>query len=143
MPRADGGGISPELTQAAYRVGGFRLQHHHPMMVFFPGGGLLPAVCESTGIGTWCSHDAALLPGFLVSWTGFLLIRSTGRWGSHLGYRPPCLILSLEGDGGLGPPLWVEVTFIPGTMNPDHRSHSFHRSIRQFTPEPVSAEQLD
>ena len=98
---------------------------------------------KSTGIGTLVSMMLPYSLAFLVSWTGFLLI----YWalGFPLGLQAPMSILSLEGDGGLGPPLfWVECDLHPGgTMNPTIDLILSHRSIRQFTPEPVSAEQLD
>jgi len=71
-------GISPELTQAAYRVGDSASNIITPLMVFFP---LVVVYCQqyvkSTGIGTLVSMMLPYSLAFLVSWTIFLLI----YWG--------------------------------------------------------------
>ena len=68
-------GLSPELTQAAYRVGDSTTNINTPMMPYFP---LVVVFCQryvkNTGIGT---VGAMMLPYsivFLVIWTVFLLI---------------------------------------------------------------------
>ena len=81
-------GISPELTQAAYRVGDSASNIITPLMVFFP---LVVVYCQqyvkSTGIGTLVSMMLPYSLAFLVSWTGFLLI----YWalGFPLGLQAP------------------------------------------------------
>ncbi|MFQ2093661.1 AbgT family transporter [Aeromonas taiwanensis] len=71
-------GISPELTQAAYRVGDSASNIITPLMVFFP---LVVVYCQqyvkSTGIGTLVSMMLPYSLAFLVSWTIFLLV----YWG--------------------------------------------------------------
>ncbi len=71
-------GISPELTQAAYRVGDSTTNIITPMMPYFP---LVVVFCQryvkSTGVGT---VTAMMLPysiTFLIGWTIFLL----AYWG--------------------------------------------------------------
>ena len=68
-------GISPDLTQAAYRVGDSSTNIITPLMPYFP---LVVVYCQryvkSTGIGTL---TALMLPysiSFLVLWTAFLLV---------------------------------------------------------------------
>jgi len=68
-------GISPDLTQAAYRVGDSSTNIITPLMPYFP---LVVVYCQryvkNTGIGTL---TALMLPysiSFLVLWTIFLLI---------------------------------------------------------------------
>jgi len=71
-------GISPDLTQAAYRVGDSSTNIITPLMPYFP---LVVVYCQryvkGTGIGT---VTAMMLPysiSFLVTWTIFLLIYFT------------------------------------------------------------------
>jgi aminobenzoyl-glutamate transport protein len=68
-------GISPDLTQAAYRVGDSTTNIITPLMPYFP---LVVVYCQryvqSTGIGT---VTALMLPfsiSFIVLWTVFLLL---------------------------------------------------------------------
>jgi aminobenzoyl-glutamate transport protein len=68
-------GLSPELTQAAYRVGDSSTNIITPLMPYFP---LVVVFCQryakTTGIGTLVS---AMLPyslSFLATWTLFLMI---------------------------------------------------------------------
>ena len=68
-------GISPDLTQAAYRVGDSSTNIITPLMPYFP---LVVVYCQryvkTTGIGT---VTAMMLPysiSFLVTWTIFLLL---------------------------------------------------------------------
>ncbi|MGL4923158.1 AbgT family transporter [Aeromonas sp. 30P] len=81
-------GISPELTQAAYRVGDSASNIITPLMVFFP---LVVVYCQqyvkSTGIGTLVSMMLPYSLAFLVSWTIFLLL----YWalGFPLGLQAP------------------------------------------------------
>ncbi len=67
-------GISPELSQAAYRVGDSVSNIISPLMVFFP---LVVVYCQryvkSTGIGTLASLMMPFSIAMLVGWTVFLL----------------------------------------------------------------------
>ncbi|HEY8945219.1 MAG TPA: AbgT family transporter [Polyangiaceae bacterium] len=67
-------GISPELTQAAYRIGDSTTNIVTPMMPYFP---LVVVFCQryvkSTGIGTVVSLMLPYSVVFLVAWTGYLL----------------------------------------------------------------------
>lgn len=68
-------GLSPELTQAAYRVGDSCTNIITPMMPYFP---LVVVFCQryvkGTGIGTLTSLMLPYSIVFLVCWTIFLLI---------------------------------------------------------------------
>jgi aminobenzoyl-glutamate transport protein len=68
-------GISPDLTQAAYRVGDSTTNIITPLMPYFP---LVVVFCQryvrSTGIGTVVSIMLPYSVGFLVTWTTFLLL---------------------------------------------------------------------
>ena len=68
-------GISPELTQAAYRVGDSTTNIITPLMPYFP---LVVAFAQrwvkSTGIGTVTSLMLPYSVTLLVSWTIFLVI---------------------------------------------------------------------
>ncbi|WP_437758620.1 AbgT family transporter [Sorangium sp. So ce1389] len=68
-------GISPELTQAAYRVGDSVTNIITPLMVYFP---LVVVFCQkyvkSTGIGTLMALMMPYSLTFLVAWTLFLLV---------------------------------------------------------------------
>lgn len=68
-------GISPELTQAAYRVGDSTTNIITPMMPYFP---LVVVFCQryvkNTGIGTVTSMMLPYSLTFLVCWTIFLLL---------------------------------------------------------------------
>lgn len=81
-------GLSPELTQAAYRVGDSSTNIITPMMPYFP---LVVVFCQryvkGTGVGT---VGAMMLPYslvFLIAWTLFLLV----YWwlGIPLGIQAP------------------------------------------------------
>ncbi len=81
-------GISPELTQAAYRVGDSSTNIITPMMPYFP---LVVVFCQryvkKTGIGT---VGAMMLPyslTFLVMWT--LLLLAYWKLGLPLGQQAP------------------------------------------------------
>jgi aminobenzoyl-glutamate transport protein len=67
-------GLSPELTQAAYRVGDSSTNIITPLMPYFP---LIVVFCQrylkSTGIGTLISLMIPYSMSFLVCWTGLLL----------------------------------------------------------------------
>ncbi len=71
-------GLSPELTQAAYRVGDSTTNIVTPLMPYFP---LVVAFCQryvkNTGIGTLISMMLPYSITFLVVWTLFLL----AYWG--------------------------------------------------------------
>ena len=81
-------GLSPELTQAAYRVGDSTTNIITPLMPYFP---LVVVYCQryvkSTGIGTLVSLMLPFSVTFLVLWTGFLLL----YWmaGVPLGLQAP------------------------------------------------------
>ena len=68
-------GISPELTQAAYRVGDSSTNIITPLMPYFP---LVIVFCRKyvtgTGIGTLISLMLPYSVVFLVLWSGFLLL---------------------------------------------------------------------
>ena len=68
-------GISPELTQAAYRVGDSTTNIITPLMPYFP---LVVVYAQryvkGTGIGTLVSLMLPYSVAFLVSWTVFLLL---------------------------------------------------------------------
>jgi len=68
-------GISPDLTQAAYRVGDSSTNIITPLMPYFP---LVVVYCQryvkSTGIGTLTAMMLPFSMAFLVIWTIFLLI---------------------------------------------------------------------
>jgi aminobenzoyl-glutamate transport protein len=81
-------GYSPELTQAAYRVGDSTTNIITPLMPYFP---LVVVYCQryvkKTGIGTLVSLMLPFSITFLVAWTAFLLI----YWalGIPLGLQAP------------------------------------------------------
>jgi aminobenzoyl-glutamate transport protein len=68
-------GISPDLTQAAYRVGDSSTNIITPLMPYFP---LVVVYCQryvkNTGIGTLAAMMLPYSLWFLVTWTTFLLI---------------------------------------------------------------------
>jgi aminobenzoyl-glutamate transport protein len=68
-------GISPDLTQAAYRVGDSSTNIITPLMPYFP---LVVVYCQryvkNTGIGTLTAMMLPYSMSFLVLWTVFLLI---------------------------------------------------------------------
>jgi p-aminobenzoyl-glutamate transporter AbgT len=68
-------GISPDLTQAAYRVGDSVSNIITPLLPYFP---LIVVFCQryvkSTGIGTLVSMMIPYSLMLLVTWTLFLLI---------------------------------------------------------------------
>ncbi|MEX2045408.1 MAG: AbgT family transporter [Opitutus sp.] len=68
-------GISPELTQAAYRVGDSSTNIITPLMPYFP---LVVVYCQRyvkrTGIGTLTSIMLPYSVTFIVTWTAFLLL---------------------------------------------------------------------
>lgn len=74
-------GISPELTQAAYRVGDSTTNIISPLMPYFP---LVVVYCQRyqkrTGIGTLVSTMLPYTLGFLTLWVAFLLV----YWGLGL-----------------------------------------------------------
>lgn len=74
-------GLSPDLTQAAYRVGDSSTNIITPLMPYFP---LVVIYCQryvkNTGIGTVVAMMLPYSIGFLVVWTGFLLM----YWGLGL-----------------------------------------------------------
>ena len=74
-------GISPELTQAAYRIGDSSTNIITPLMPYFP---LIVVYAQryvsKTGIGTMISLMLPYSICFLVVWTVLLLI----FWGLHL-----------------------------------------------------------
>lgn len=68
-------GISPEFTQAAYRIGDSTTNIITPMMPYFP---LVVVFCQryvkNTGIGTVTSIMLPYSISFLVLWTIFLFL---------------------------------------------------------------------
>ena len=68
-------GISPDLTQAAYRVGDSSTNIITPLMPYFP---LVVVFCQryvrDTGIGTVVAMMLPFSVGFLVLWSAFLLV---------------------------------------------------------------------
>ena len=68
-------GISPDLTQAAYRVGDSSTNIITPLMPYFP---LVVVYCQryvkSTGIGTLAAMMLPYSIAFLTVWTVFLLV---------------------------------------------------------------------
>lgn len=68
-------GLSPELTQAAYRVGDSSTNIITPLMPYFP---LVVAYCQrwvkNTGIGTVTALMLPFSVAFLVAWSVFLVI---------------------------------------------------------------------
>lgn len=74
-------GLSPDLTQAAYRVGDSSTNIITPLMPYFP---LVVIYCQryvkNTGIGTVVAMMLPYSLGFLVVWTTFLLM----YWGLGL-----------------------------------------------------------
>jgi aminobenzoyl-glutamate transport protein len=68
-------GISPDLTQAAYRIGDSATNIITPLMPYFP---LIVVYCQryvrDTGIGTLTAMMLPYSVVFLVAWTAFLLI---------------------------------------------------------------------
>jgi aminobenzoyl-glutamate transport protein len=74
-------GISPELTQAAYRIGDSSTNIITPLLPYFP---LIVVYCQrylkSTGIGTVVSLMFPYYITFMVVWTVMLLV----YWGLGL-----------------------------------------------------------
>ena len=68
-------GVSPDLTQAAYRVGDSSTNIITPLMPYFP---LVVVYCQryvkNTGIGTLAAMMLPYTLWFLVTWTIFLLL---------------------------------------------------------------------
>lgn len=87
-------GYSPELTQAAYRVGDSCSNIITPLMPYFP---LVVVFCQKyvkkTGIGTLVSTMLIYSVTFLIAWSAFLLI----YWalGIPLGIQAPYVYPSL------------------------------------------------
>lgn len=81
-------GLSPELTQAAYRVGDSTTNIITPLMPYFP---LIVVFCQryykKTGIGTLASIMLPYSVVFLVTWTLFLLLYWAA--GIPLGLQAP------------------------------------------------------
>jgi aminobenzoyl-glutamate transport protein len=75
VPMLMGVGISPDLTQAAYRVGDSVSNIITPLMPYFP---LVVVYCQkyvkSTGIGTLVSMMLPYTIAFFISWTLFLIV---------------------------------------------------------------------
>ena len=81
-------GISPELTQAAYRVGDSTTNIITPLLPYFP---LVVVYCQrytkATGIGTLVSMMLPYTIAFFTSWVVFLLIY--WKAGIPLGIQAP------------------------------------------------------
>lgn len=88
VPILMGVGLSPELTQAAYRVGDSTTNIITPLMPYFP---LVVVFCQrylrGTGIGTVVSLMLPYSIAFLVLWTLFLLVY--WQLGIPLGLQAP------------------------------------------------------
>jgi aminobenzoyl-glutamate transport protein len=81
-------GISPELTQAAYRVGDSTTNIITPLMPYFPLVVVyMQRYVRGTGIGTLTSIMLPFSITFIVTWTLFLI----GYWmiGIPLGLQAP------------------------------------------------------
>ena len=67
-------GISPDLAQAAYRIGDSSTNIITPLMPYFP---LVVVYCQryikGTGIGTLAAMMLPYSISFLIAWTVFLL----------------------------------------------------------------------
>ncbi|AVV84706.1 aminobenzoyl-glutamate transporter [Shewanella putrefaciens] len=74
-------GVSPDLTQAAYRVGDSSTNIITPLMPYFP---LIVVFCQKyvkeSGIGTLVALMLPFSISFLLLWSGFLL----GYWALGL-----------------------------------------------------------
>jgi aminobenzoyl-glutamate transport protein len=74
-------GLSPELTQAAYRIGDSSTNILTPLLPYFP---LIVVYCQrwvkATGIGTLISLMVPYSIAFLVTWSVLLLV----FWGTGL-----------------------------------------------------------
>ena len=74
-------GLSPELTQAAYRIGDSSTNIVTPLLPYFP---LIVVYCQryvkNTGIGTLVATMLPYSVAFLLTWTVLLLI----YWGLGL-----------------------------------------------------------
>jgi aminobenzoyl-glutamate transport protein len=81
-------GLSPELTQGAYRVGDSTTNIITPLMPYFP---LVVVYCQryvkNTGIGTLVSMMLPFSMTFLVSWIAFLI--ACWMLGIPLGLQAP------------------------------------------------------
>lgn len=81
VPMLMGLGISPDLTQAAYRIGDSTTNIITPLMPYFP---LVVVYCrryiEGAGIGTVTAMMLPYTLGFIVCWTLFLM----AYWGLGL-----------------------------------------------------------
>ena len=75
VPILMGVGLSPELTQAAYRVGDTSTKIITPLMPYFP---LIVVFCaryvKNTGIGTVVSLMLPYSVSLLILWTAFLVV---------------------------------------------------------------------
>lgn len=95
-------GISPDLTQAAYRVGDSTTNIITPLMPYFP---LVVVYCQkyipSTGIGTLVSTMLPYSLVFIIAWTVFLLI----YWALGI---PLGLQATYEYFTAADPMLWME-----------------------------------
>lgn len=102
-------GISPELTQAAYRVGDSCMNIITPLMPYFP---LVVVYCQryvkKTGIGTLISLMLPYSLTFMVAWIGLLLTFWSCGWplGINGGYTYP----------GANEQVSVRAMYPPGTQ---------------------------
>lgn len=68
-------GVSPELTQAAYRIGDSTTNIVTPLMPYFP---LVVVYCRrytsAAGVGTLVSLMLPFSVSFLIAWTAFLMV---------------------------------------------------------------------
>jgi aminobenzoyl-glutamate transport protein len=79
-------GVSPDLTQAAYRVGDSSTNIITPLMPYFP---LIVVFCQkyvkSTGIGTLVALMLPYSVTLLICWTSFLILFWTMGWPLGIG----------------------------------------------------------
>ena len=92
-------GISPDSTQAAYRVGDSSTNIITPVMPYFP---LIVVFCQryvkSSGIGTLLALMLPYAITLLVVWTPSCW--ASGRWGSRWGWtRATCIRLRAKSIG--------------------------------------------
>jgi len=86
--------VSPDLTQAAYRVGDSSTNIITPLLPYFP---LIVVFCrryvQGTGIGTLVALMLPYSVTFIVFWTAFLLVFWCFEWplgvGASYEYTPP------------------------------------------------------
>ena len=85
-------GVSPDLTQAAYRVGDSTTNIITPLMPYFP---LIVVFCQkyvkTTGIGSLIAMMLPYTVTLLLTWTALLMLFWTFEWplGLQASYTYP------------------------------------------------------